>query len=96
MFVTLHKVVFELFRNDFEMEGMFGELSGIVSCDSAAIRIRIRIVRCERPAKRQKHRPWETKARVFPLLFLVGSQESVLKVPERGQYHAAMRVPKVD
>ena len=38
-------------------------LSGIVSCDAAAIRIRIRIVRCQRPAKRQKHKPCETRAR---------------------------------
>ena len=29
------------------------QLSGIVSCDSAAMRIQIRIVRCEWPAKRQ-------------------------------------------
>ena len=28
-------------------------LSGIVSCDAAAIRIQIRVVRCQRPAKRQ-------------------------------------------
>ena len=42
------------------------KVSGIVSdvsCNSAAIRIRIRIVRCERPAKRQKHKPCKTKAR---------------------------------
>ena len=42
-----------------------GGLSGIVSCDAAAIRIRIRIVRCQRPAKRQKHIPCETQARLF-------------------------------
>ena len=34
-----------------------GELfSGIVSCDAAVIRIRIRIVRCQRPAKRQSEK----------------------------------------
>ena len=37
-------------------------LSGIVSRDAAAIRIRIRIVRCQRPAKRQKHKRCETQA----------------------------------
>ena len=35
-------------------------LSGITSCDSAAIRKQIRIVPCERPAKRQKPKPCET------------------------------------
>ena len=40
----------------------FRELSVIVSCDAAAIRIRIRIVRCQRPAKRQKHKYCETQA----------------------------------
>ena len=39
-----------------------GVLSGIVSRDAAAIRIRIRIVRCQRPAKRQKHKRCETQA----------------------------------
>ena len=34
---------------------------GNVSCDLVAVRIRIRIVRCEQPAKRQKHKPCETK-----------------------------------
>ena len=33
------------------------KLSGILSCDVAAIQIRIRIVRCERPAELQKHKP---------------------------------------
>ena len=37
------------------------DLSGIVSCDAAAIRIRIRIMRCQRPAKRQKHKHCETQ-----------------------------------
>ena len=37
-------------------------LSGIVSCDAGAIWIRIRIVRCQRPAKRQKHKHCETQA----------------------------------
>ena len=49
-----------------------GPLScGIVLCDSAAVRIRIRIVRCQRPAKvakRQKHKPCETKGRFFVCL----------------------------
>ena len=63
------------------------ELGGIVSCDSAAIRI----MRCQRPAKRQKHKPCETKA-LLPLLLSVGSSESVLKVPKRGQFHDAIRV----
>ena len=40
-------------------------LSGIVSCDSAAIRVRIWIVRCQWPAKRQKHKPCETQGRFF-------------------------------
>ena len=67
-------------------------LSGIVSCDAAAIRIRTRIVRCQRPAKRQKHKHCETQARFLPPLLLVGSQQLVLKVPKRGQFHAAIRV----
>ena len=50
------------------------------------------IVRCQRPAKRQKHKPCETQARSLPPLFLVGSKELVLKVPKRGQIHAAIRV----
>ena len=65
-------------------------LGGIVSCDAAAIRIRIRIVRCQRPAKHQK--PCETQARFLPPLLLVGSKGLVLKVPKRGQSHAAIRV----
>ena len=68
------------------------DLGDFVSCNSAAIRVQIRIVRCERPAKRQKHKPCETKARFFSPLLLVGSQESVSKVPKRGQFHAAIRV----
>ena len=42
------------------------KLNGIVSCDSVAVQIRIRIVRCQRPAKRQKHKPCETQARLPP------------------------------
>ena len=38
-----------------------------------------------------KHKPCETKAHFSPLL-PVGSQESVLKVPKRGQFHTAIRV----
>ena len=60
-------------------------LSGIVSCDAAAIRIRIRIVRCQRLAKRQKHKPCETQAHFLPPRLLVGSKELVLKVPKRRQ-----------
>ena len=72
--------------------GFDPKLSGIVSCDSAAIRIRIRIVRCQLPAKRQntnvaKHRPV-----YLPPLLLAGSKKSVSKVPKRGQFHAAIRV----
>ena len=37
--------------------------------------------------KRPKHKPCETKARFFPPLLPVGSQELVLKVPQRGQFH---------
>ena len=57
-------------------------LSGIVSCDAAALRIRIRIVRCQRPrnvknANIAKHRP------IFlPPLLLVGSKELFMKVPK--------------
>ena len=64
-------------------------VSGIVLCDAAASRIRIRIARCQRPAKCQKHKPCETQGRVFPPFLLVGSEESVLKVPKRGEFHAA-------
>ena len=65
-------------------------LSGIVSCDSVAIRLRIRIVRCEWPAKRQKHKPCESP--FFLPLLPHCSQRSVLKVPKQGQFHAAIRV----
>ena len=58
--------------------------------DSAAIRIRIRIAQCQRSAKREKHKPCETQARCLPPLLLVGSKESVLKVPKRGQFHAVI------
>ena len=63
-------------------EGRQAELSGFVTCDSAAIRIWIRIARCKQPKQRQEHKPCETKA-VFHFLQLlpVGSQESVLNVP---------------
>ena len=36
---------------------LFNDLSGIVLCDAAATRIRIRLVRCQRPATCQKHEP---------------------------------------
>ena len=55
----------------FKNGGYAPEISDIASCDSAAVRIRIRIVRCEWPAKCQKHKPWETKAS-FPPILLVG------------------------
>ena len=67
-------------------------LSGHASHDAAAIRIRIRIVRHEHFAKRQKPKPCKTKARSFFPLLPVGSQESVFKVPKRGRSHAAIRV----
>ena len=53
------------------------ELSGYVSRDAAAIRIWIQIVRCGRPAKRQKPKPCEKKARCSSPLLPVGSQESL-------------------
>ena len=46
-----------------QIDPILPKLSGNVSCDAAAIRIRIRIVRCQRPAKRQKHKPCETQTR---------------------------------
>ena len=48
-----------------------------------------RIVRCQRPVKRQKYKPCETQARFLPPLLLVGSKELVLKAPKQGQFHAA-------
>ena len=85
-------------RNKSEENGKIGtnrrDLSGIVSCDAAAIRIRIRIVRCQRPAKRQKHKYCEIQAPFFPPLLLAGSKELVLRVPKRGQFQAAIRVTK--
>ena len=44
------------------------------------------------PRDVKKHKPHSTKAAFFPPLLPVGSQESVLKVPKRGQFHAAIRV----
>ena len=53
-------------------------LANLSGSDSADIRMRIRIVRCQRPAKRQKHKPCETKTRScsgnVPPLLPVGSQ----------------------
>ena len=65
-----------------------------------AIRIRSRIVRSERPAKHQKHKPCEQKkkALLFPplvpglVVVRILTQESVLKLPKRGAFHAAIRV----
>ena len=67
-------------------------LSGHVSRDVVANRTQIRIVRCERPTKRHKPKPCQTKARGFFPFRPVGIQESLLKVPEQGQFHAAIRV----
>ena len=39
-----------------------------------------------------KTKPCETKARSFFALLPVGAQESVLKVPKRGRFHAAIHV----
>ena len=58
------------------------QLSGSVSCDSD--------VDSNRAMPTAKS--CETKACVFPHLLLVGSQESVLKVPKPGQLHAVIRV----
>ena len=51
-------------------------------------------MRCQRPTKRPKHKPCETQARFLPPLLLVGSKELVLKVPQRWQFDAAIRVRK--
>ena len=67
-------------------------LSGIVSCDAAAILIQIRIVRCQRPAKHQKQNPAKQRPVLLPPLLPVGIQKSVLKMPKRGQFHVAIRV----
>ena len=56
-----------------------------------AMRLRIRIVRCQRPAIHQKHIPCETKARFFLLLF-IDSQASNLKVSKRGHLHTVICV----
>ena len=89
---TRHSRHFRHFQELEEPNPLFWWLSGIVSRDSAAVQIRIRIVRCQRPAKRRNPLPCETQARFFPPLLPVGNQESVLKVPKRGQFHAAIRV----
>ena len=73
-------------------QGKEGRGSGIVSCDSAVIRIRIRIVRCQRPTKHQTHNPAKQRPVSFPHFLFVGSQESVLKLHKRGQFQAAIRV----
>ena len=68
-------------------------LSGIVSFDAAAIRIRIRIVRCQRARETSKtHTLRNTGPFFFTPLLLVGSKELLLKVPKRGQFHVAIRV----
>ena len=71
---------------------IFSELGGIVSCDSAAIRIRIRILRCQRPTKRQNTN-LAKQSPVFVLpTFPVGAQESG---PKQGQLHAAILVTSI-
>ena len=74
-------------------------LSGIVSCDAAATRIRIRIVRYQQPAKRQKHKPCQTQGRFLPPLLLVGSKalgrnEGNFTLRFVWQFDVAIRVPK--
>ena len=59
-------------------------LSGIGSCSLVAIRIWVQSVRCEQPARRQKHNPVKQRPVFFPPLLPVASQESLLKVPKRG------------
>ena len=88
----LTAILEEVFLRVTDLTETTSKLSGLASCDAGATRIRIRIVRRERPAKRQKHKPCETQARyIFPFL-PVGSQKSGFKVPKRGQFHAAILV----
>ena len=59
-------------------------MTGIVSCDSAAVRIRaMGIIKNTNLAKQ---RP----GRVSPPCLLVDRNESVLKVPRQGQFHTAI------
>ena len=67
-------------------------LSGIVSGDSAAIRIRIRIVRCERHAERQKYKPPETKALFSSHFSLSVVRNQSRKRLNKGNFNAAFRV----
>ena len=70
------------------------QLTCIVSRDEAAIRIRIRIVWCERPAKRQKTNP--TKQCFFFVFFPRASPCSLsgIGLEVRGPFHAAIRVAR--
>ena len=49
-------------------------------------------MRCERPGNREEPKSCETEPRLFFPHLPVFSQESVLQVPKRGQFHAAIRV----
>ena len=72
---------------------LFSEDLGGLPCPKIKEHHKGKTVRCKRPAKRQKDKLCETKAPfVFSPLLPVGSQESVLKVPKWGQFHAAGHV----
>ena len=66
-------VILSLCASDSPTIPCVAKLSGTVSSDLAANWTRIRIVRCERPAKCQKHKRCETKARFLPPLLHVGA-----------------------
>ena len=65
-------------------------LSGIISCDSDTDSNCAMQTACET----SKTQTLRNKGPVFSPTSPVGSQESVLKLPKRGQFHATVRVPK--
>ena len=49
-------------------------------------------MQCEWPFETSKAQTLGNRGPFFPHFSLLGSQESVLKVPQRGQFHAAIRM----
>ena len=67
-------------------------LSGIVLCESAAIGYGFESRDANGPRNMKNINLAKHRLVFLPPLLLVGSKESVLNVPQRGQFHAAIRV----
>ena len=77
-----------------EVQGSEGveDSAFIEKLSDAAIQIRIRIVRYQWPAKRQKRKLCENRPVLFPHFSLLVVRNWSWKGPKRGQFHAAIRL----